>query len=429
MKRFVYPIGLVLAAWVTGFLLLVLVYLIPQDRMQSSVEQSLPTLEAFGGGGELLLGIPQSTLEYFTDVTMVSTAFAERGSLMDRVLLAQMCGEIGDAGSIRNYVYSDQRDTLRMDTYARYWHGYQIFLRPLLTVINVNQIRMLGMMCMCALAMFIIVRLVQQQRIALLIPQFALFVMPAPFVLLINMQCYGVTFTTLLMILLLLSGRFSGTRAILLFELGGILTSFFDLLSVPGITLGVPLVFYFSVRQDAGHSLRRACMEVLQILLAWEFGYGGMWAGKWIFATCLTGENVIEDALQTVKLRSGSAWGERQLSYFDTVQKNWACFNTVVYKLLFIALAVVLCVFLLRGWRFRLKQEMLLGVVLASLFPFLWYRMTINHSYLHYYFACKELVIFLYGIVTAAFASLSKRSALSLQEREHAELMTPVEGT
>ena len=195
----------------------------------SGVEQSLLTLERFGGGDELLPGIPQTNLDYFTDITMVSTSIAEQGPLMDKVLLAQMCGEIGDAGSIRKYVYSDQRETLPLKTYARYWHGYQIFLRPLLTFINLNQIRMLGMMCMCALAMLIIVR-VMKWGTALLIPQFALFVLPAPFILLINLQCYSVTFITLLMILILQSEGISRKQVVLLFELGGILTSYFDLL-------------------------------------------------------------------------------------------------------------------------------------------------------------------------------------------------------
>ena len=399
---------LVLTAWIAGFLLLVLAYLIPQSRMMSSVEQSLITLEKYGGGDELLPDIPQTTMETFTDVTMVSTSFAERGSLLEKVLLAQMCGEIGDAGSIRKYVYSDQRDNLQLDTYARYWHGYQIFLRPLLTVINVNQIRMIGMMCMCAMVMLIIVRLVQQQRTELLIPQFVLFVLPAPFVLMINMQCYSVTFITLFMLLLLLSGRFSRSQVILLFELSGILTSYFDLLSVPGITLGVPLVFYLAVKRNEGHSLRNACMEMMHIMIAWVFGYGGMWSGKWILATSLTGENVIEDALQTVKLRGGNTMGERRLDYFETLQRNWACYNTVVYKLLFIGLGVILCIFLIRGWRFRMRKEMLFGTIIASLIPFVWYRMLVNHSYIHYYFTCKELIIFLYGIVTAAFASLSE---------------------
>lgn len=410
MRRLFYPVGLVLAAWITGFFLLTLAYLIPQDRMMSSVEQSLHTLERFGSNGELLPDIPQTNLDYFTDVTMISTSFAEQGNLLDKVLLAQMCGGLGDAGAIRNYVYSDQRDTLHLQTYARYWHGYQIFLRPLLTFINVNQIRMLGMMCMCALVMMIIVRVMKQGAV-LLIPQFALFVLPAPFILMINMQCYSVTFITLFMILILLSDRISRKQAVLLFELGGILTSYFDLLSVPGITLGVPLVLYYALRQDENHSWQRTCLEVLQIIAAWFLGYGGMWGGKWIFATCLTGENVIEDALQTVKLRSGTTMGVRQLGYFETLQKNWDCYNTVVYKVLFIGLAVVLCVFLLRGWKFQLKKEMLIGTLLASCFPFVWYRLTVNHSYIHYYFTCKELVIFFYGMVTAVFASLSKKTA------------------
>ena len=409
MRRLIYPVGLVLAAWFTGFFLLILAYLIPQDRMMSSVEQSLLTLERFGGGDELLPGIPQTNLDYFTDITMVSTSLAEQGPLLDKVLLAQMCGEIGDAGSIRKYVYSDQRETLPLRTYARYWHGYQIFLRPLLTIINVNQIRMLGMMCMCALTMMIIVR-VMKRGTALLIPQFALFVLPAPFILMINMQCYSVTFITLLMILILQSEGISRKHVVLLFELCGILTSYFDLLSVPGITLGVPLVFYYAVKREENHSWQRTCLEMLQIIAAWFLGYGGMWIGKWIFATCLTRENVIEDALQTVKLRSGTTAGTRQVGYFETLLKNWECYDTVVYKVLLIGLAVGLCVLLLRGWRFQLKKEMLLGTVLAACIPFVWYRLTVNHSYIHYYFTCKELVIFFYGIVTAVFASLSKKT-------------------
>lgn len=410
MRRLFYPAGLVLAAWVTGFLLLVLAYLIPQDRMMSSVEQSLLTLERFGDGDELLPGIPQTNLDYFTDIIMVSTSIAEQGNLLDKVLLAQMCGEIGNAASIRQYVYSDHRETLPLRTYARYWHGYQIFLRPLLTFINVNQIRMLGMMCMCALAMMIIVRGMKRGT-ALLIPQFALFVLPVPFILMINLQFYSVTFITLVMILILQSEGISRKRAVLLFELGGILTSYFDLLSVPGMTLGVPLIFYAAVKREENPSWQRTCLEVLQIIAAWLLGYGGMWVGKWIFATCLTGENVIDDALQTVKLRSGTTAGTRQVGYFETLLKNWDCYNTVVYKVLLIGLAAALCILLLRGWRFQLKKEMLLGTVLAACIPFVWYRLTVNHSYIHYYFTCRELVIFFYGMATAVFASLSKKEA------------------
>jgi len=57
--------------------------------------------------------------------------------------------------------------------------------------------------------------------------------------------------------------------------------------------------------------------------LAWGLGYAGMWSGKWVVASVLTGRNVLQEALFSVMPRSGASLKEgTPVRFFDTILRN-----------------------------------------------------------------------------------------------------------
>lgn len=69
----------------------------------------------------------------------------------------------------------------------------------------------------------------------------------------------------------------------------GMLTSFFDFLTYPLFTLGMPLILISVLGTFS--SVQKLC-DIVKNSIFWGIGYGGMWCGKWMVGSILTGDNL-----------------------------------------------------------------------------------------------------------------------------------------
>ena len=65
------------------------------------------------------------------------------------------------------------------------------------------------------------------------------------------------------------------------FLIVGILTSYFDFLTYPVVTLGIPLCCYFLLESDR---LWNNIKRLTGFSVSWAIGYAGMCAAKWVIA-------------------------------------------------------------------------------------------------------------------------------------------------
>lgn len=403
-KLFLKEILIVVIGVVAGVAALAATYFIPQEKMKENAWESAILMHREGLGSFMWPTVKMTQLDGYTDGVMLNTAYTETDDGIRDILLDTrvQVREINPMESFYEVIALENKE-YRVETYGRYWHGYQILWRPLLCFFNYGEIRQINMAVQLALVFAFLYLLFLAGEKALVIPFFGMYLFLTPLALFSSMQFSPCFYLMLLasMALVGLRAYLNDTRRSYLFLIVGILTAFFDLLTYPFVTLGIPLITYLAVDKECRENWKKSIKDIVFYSVSWGIGYVGMWGAKWIAASVLTDENVIMDAVNQVKFRSGHY--EQGRSFLTTLKLNFDACNMKSIWVVLIALALFLlaCVIL----NFRRNGIKLLPVtaviLVVSLYPFLWYYLTMHHSSDNSYFTWREYSICVYGVLTA----------------------------
>lgn len=394
--------AIVIICAIVGVMALSITYLIPRDRMKDNVWESSIILHNEGLGAHIWQDVEETMLDIYTDGLLVNVSYTETRDGIRDILLGTYV-EVDGINPMESLyeVVVMSNDNYIVKNYGRYWHGYQIILRPLLCFFNYSDIRQLNMILQLALVFLFMFLLAKSGDRIFILPFWGMYVFLCPVSLFGSLQyspCFYVMMFSLI-VLDLFGERMGENGKNYVFVLAGILTAFFDLLTYPFITLGVPLIFClgFEYKQMIND---RVCMwrTVGFHTVSWGVGYLGMWSAKWVIATMLTGENIIYNAFESIKYRSGYFMSKH--SYWGTLKLNLGTCNREVYLLAVLCIAIFIITV---RWKKKIRadQQMfwLEGMLfLVSLYPFFWYLFTKDHSSSHSYFTWRELGISVSGI-------------------------------
>lgn len=242
-------------------------------------------------------------------------------------------------------------------SYTRYWHGYVSVLRPLMLIFDYIEFRIINglgqLILMLALA-FLIGREKGIRYVAMLVTSYVL-LMPAA--LSMSLQFTWVFYISFLGTLVLLRKRsfFAEKNRYLFFFMSlGMLTSYFDLLTYPLVTWGIPLIWWM-VMDNSDQREGFWIKHVVCSGLGWIAGYVFMWVMKWFLTTLVLGRNAFRTAIDKVLYRSGTMAGNEYslLSRCEAIYRNWKHYEYKVYAMLLVAWLVWWILQVLRsgGWR------------------------------------------------------------------------------
>lgn len=414
-KLLVKEILIVAAAVVLGVMALAATYLVPQGKMKDNAWESAIFMHREGLGSFMWPTMKITQLDRYTDGLMLNTSYTESDDGIRDILLDTKV-KVRDINPMESFyeVIALENKDYQMDTYGRYWHGYQIIWRPLLCFFHYGEIRQINMALQLAVVFFFLYLLFRTGHKALIVPFFGMYLFLTPLALFSSMQ-FSPCFYLMMgasMTVIGFHDNLNDTRRNCLFLLTGILTAYFDLLTYPFVTLAIPLITYLTVAPECGKNLKKCIGDIVFHTASWGIGYVGMWGGKWIVASVFTDENVIMDAVSQVKFRSGHY--EKGRSYLTTLWLNFDACNT---RAIWVVLACLVLYLLVRAVLHYRKRGMkplpgTIAILLVSLYPFLWYYLTMHHSSDNSYFTWREYSICVYGIL-AAFgvnAGLSEKS-------------------
>lgn len=403
-KLFLKEILIVVLGVIVGVAVLAATYFIPQDRMKDNAWESAILMHREGLGSFMWPTVKMTQLDGYTDGLMLNTAYTETDDGIRDILLDTrvQVSDINPMESFYEVIAMENKDYC-IETYGRYWHGYQILWRPLLCFFNYGEIRQINMALQLALVFVFLYLLFWNGEKALLVPFFGIYLFLTPLSLFSSMQfspCfYLMMFAS--MALIGLKKYLNDMRRNYLFLLTGILTAYFDLLTYPFVTLGIPLITYLAADRECRESWKKGMEDIIFHTISWCIGYVGMWGAKWVVASVFTDENVIMDAVNQVMFRSGHF--ENRRSYVNTLWLNFDACNMKSCWLVLICLAIYLLVRAVINWR-RTGMRPASGtgmILLVSLYPFFWYFLTMHHSSDNSYFTWRELSISIYSILTA----------------------------
>jgi len=290
--------------------------------------------------------------------------------------------------------------------YGKYWHGYQVFLRPLLTVIDYGKIRVLNGIILSLLLVVALVLLARRLSLGVSLCFIVSLLMVHSAVIPWSLQystCYYITLVS--MVLLLGFKRLSATRrslALCFFAIGAT-TSFLDFFTTPVMTLGLPLTVM--VLKDKNQGNMRA---VFTLCSMWLMGYCLMWVSKWGMAYLLAGYNPMEQVTESVQLHSvGRGSGNmvavwREL--FDILASRWSLLSAKgLTRWSIVAVLALPALLVPKGRRTLDRYAVLLAI--AMLTP-LWYIVVAHHSYTHFFITMRDLIVcwfaslcFLYNMI------------------------------
>ena len=399
-----------------GFLLITASYLLPVDRIQQNVRKSAETVEREGSYPFLYQNWRSTRLDNFTDsIMLLLAAYPGDGNFVQNAMLSTYT-RFADHDPAQGLVKwaTGATDGMQTHSYARYWHGYLVWLKPLLLVFDYGHIRILNAVLQCLLNLLVLYAMFRRGRKRLMLPYLLMVLFLTPTALFQSFQFSWIFYVTAAAVLLLVL-RFEklaaagGLWRVFLFT--GMATSYVDFLTYPLFTLGVPLALCIALR--GRESLKTSLADVIGLSLTWGIGYVGMWAGKWLLCGLLTGSDVLMTVQGNILARMSNATLEETFGWVDVVKRNIEAYNHWIYLGPFLLCTAGYALFFgrehitLSGGALSVSRQWaggaLLPLALAALIPFVWYFVAGNHTYIHYWYAHRTLAVTAFAI-PAAFA-------------------------
>ena len=401
----------ILAAILIGTLLLSASCLLPSGPMDKNLARSAKTMEE-EGIYPILFPWCTSQLDSNTDGLILLISACDSG---ESPLIQAMSGsrnkvpgmESADDELVAHY--ANGAPFTGISPYYQYWHGYQVIIRPLLSLFSYPMIRVLNGILQTVLLLFLCLLMRRNGLGRYILPYIASVLMLMPLALAMSLQfssCYYIL--TLGSIAVLAMKNTLDRHDGLLFLYIGIATAYFDFLTYPIATLGIPAVFYFCLRQDS--SIRDTFCRGVKICFSWAMGYALMWAGKWLIGSLILGDNVLTAATDALVERTSA---DSSLFYNIRValSANIRAFLHTPATAVVILLALLLLFALAKHFRSghtNVKQTaaVFFPFVILAVLPIAWYLVTSQHAVVHYWFTNKTLQV----SVFAGLAALAKAS-------------------
>lgn len=304
-------------------ILLTITSLIPKEAITKKVKESSEILNEETNNLCIYINKRKVRFDNWTDSLMINTAYSIDNStpfyssMMARknyikgktlIIYPDSTGELKSSSNYKSLnQVGDLNDTVNNNTfesfeYARYWHGYLIFLRPLLLLFNITQIRSILLVLFAILGFILVYMLYRKIDLGTaIIFLFGLFICDY-FLIGISLQGTSVFLIMTIASILILSKDIKDKYMFFLI-IGG-LTSFFDFLTVPILTLGMPLLMYSLVQNKNKCNIKELFIELFKFCIMWGIGYLGIWIFKWILVDVLYHKNLFKISLEQFKYRS-----------------------------------------------------------------------------------------------------------------------------
>ena len=401
------------------FLLLLGAYLIPGGPVRQNIAKSVPLLQKEGLYPEYF-NFKLFQMDNYTDTIMLFEAASADEAPPLTAMMQSNAYNVENfetlADDLQTYLAAraageEIPQSLTPFSYARYWHGYLIWLRPLLAVMGYGGVRVVQYVVLLALFGLVCWGLASRCNWRTVwwfaISQLAVSVWFVP---------HQVQFFTCFMLAyagcvwVLAKPRSAQALAIALLVLGAC-TAFCDLLVTPILTLALPVTVWLLCPAQRIRSGVRQCAPVISGALCWGVGYALCWGSKWVAASVLTGQDVIGDAIHQAGVRTAAdTWHGMELSWgnilhfvYGTLAEKHLFWPLVLLALLAVA-ALCLCL------RPRVAAVRALPLGLAALMAPVWLIILRTHSIQHGWFTWRALGATLFAGAAFVYCACSLKA-------------------
>jgi hypothetical protein len=387
-------VKLLLGMLVFSMLSMIVVSAIPNTLIIESVNRSITLLEEEGLYHHAFIDLDDNRKiaaqsDGFTELVMVEAAVTDPEMSVVR-----------NAMSVRGY--------------PRFWHGYLVLLKPLLILFDLSVLRTLCCIAFLLLFTMAVHQIVKHISLSLaLCFCFAFSLVNVP-VIMISLQ-FSITFLLTLLacniLLFYLPKKLSPYWVPCFFLICGGATIFFEFLTTPLITLGLPLTLYLVYQvKEKQLSASEQVKQIVMLGLLWLLGYSFIWFMKWAIASLVLGRNIIEEAVEQMRLRTVTDFGEPLVQ--SPVELIGELFTLMplpaLVPLTIILLLVAFLQNIVRGERKAIVNS--LPLLLVICIPFAWFTVLHGHTARHFWFVYRELLVCYFAAFSILWLLFTKRS-------------------
>lgn len=448
--------ALLLGSALLGTILLVLVFCLPTGRMKQHAAVS--AVEMLGKedqvSGNRFFDYVQTNRETYTDAIMVQNAI-ERipGKSVFEHAMRMYHSDLEEAfwtpeDSLKAYCGGQDTGSMYLHEYTRYWHGYLVYLKPLLLLFSWKQISLAGVLLQLLLTVVTAWLSIRKKQPGVAVAMIVGFLFMKPLLVLVSLTmtvCWIITLAAL--IFMLRRNEWLGEKNLYpeFFLMVGVLTSYFDFLTYPIVTLGFPLCVFFLLNgsgtigkgghaeksgqtyragvptdREWGRLLKNAVRRVVGYSVCWGIGYAGMWAMKWIIADLTLHTGTIKDAVWSIIGRTEAIGGRPRFNGgFYVIGLNLQEYDHVIYPVMAAAIALVSLALVVAACRKKGAATVLVRLVpymIIFCIPFVWIIVVQHHSALHARFTFRILAV---AVMAVGCMGLKALEIMAGKEKDH----------
>jgi hypothetical protein len=318
-----------------------------------------------------------------------------------------------------DFTLKDARDTVANNEpadvfYVRYWHGFRIYVRALLSVMDYGTMRTLIMWVFFLLMGAVSVMLAFQTRSAwppMLFTAGILFVNPVVASALFQYSvCFVIAFIGMLFVPKWIKRPES---AMMGFMILGMATQFFDFYTAPLLTLGLPLLGWLICLACAKEPVpaKKMLMLSLKALAVWFAAYASMWIVKLAITTIFTDQNAFASAWGATIERVGIVKAPEYLFRYDKPAAIMSAFKHLFdWPMLAIFAVVVLAAVIVMIVLRTDKKSYMRGLVMlaVAMLPILWTLVATQPMIMHAHFQYRILAVTMLGGMYFWFLSVDR---------------------
>jgi hypothetical protein len=420
IKKGIKSLIIIVASIVIATLLQFLVFALPTESMEENVKKSVEIFRTEGVYRDLIPGLYTTKQDNYTDAAMLLQAIYNGDeSLSDRAMNVY-CNRIEGKNYQESLIqYCETGESDWVHTYFWYWHGYMIFLKPLLMFFDYGDIRIINMFFQILVAAAFILCLMKKGFQDYILPFAAGYLLLSPMTINLSLQfsaCYYMMLISSIMIVNYYERLEVGDNFFLVFLLAGMGTSFFDFLTYPIVTIGLPLITFFIVNKNG--SIKYMIKKFIEFCISWGGGYVLFWAGKWLVASIILRQNCFVKAVERMKTQTSVS----DFTIGDVYQRVMMWTGVKSYIVIFLVIFVILLVATIRRGISKKGVVGSLPLFVVAIFPLCWYFFASSHAYFHYWMEYRGCMLMVFGIDAAVvkWRANQDEEKIMLEEKEHA---------
>ncbi len=395
------------------FMLLTLSAKIPKNAIKDNLNESIDFFRKHTGIYVIKEKKIYSYIHYFADTRKLNIIYCMDSEKPIESILWARYFELVKRDTNVNFINLMMFEKEPNTQYLRYWNGCILFLRPMLTLFNMEQIYRINQIILVLLGLMLIIILTKKSKLLAMIFTLSMVLVSiwyATMCIEYSVMIYVMIIASLVAIKI--DGNKNNEQCskideklYILFFITGIITTFFDFLTTELLTIFVPLLLILIIRKKENrlNDLKVSTKFVMKSFIIWLTGYIGMWIAKWGLASLILHINALDYVKESVTQRIYGLQGMEsyELIYGHVISRNFfaipivysikANFDKLEVRLLLLVSILLLLLFI--NWKELYKKKYLLIFVLIGITPYVRYLILANHSFRHVPFTFRSQII------------------------------------